>query len=324
MSISPELYELIIKIVDERVKEIKVTREEYDKLKRSVDRLSRAVQNLINAQKRTEEIVKELALAQKRSEEELIKVENAIAELTEVQKRSEERLSKLEDKVGKLEDRTSKLEDKTAKLEEAIITLTEVQKRSEERLSKLEDRTAKLEDRTSKLEEAVLALIEAQKKFEERITRLEEAMQQLIITVEKLSKNIIELNKQVSALGENYGFALEDIGRAVLPSWIYQNLGIKVESIERRFFYIDNEEIEVNLYAEGMKGEEKVVIIIEVKSRIYQSDVEKFYAEKFVKVSKLLNMKTLGILFGFFIHPKAHEIAKNYGFNLITAYGGKY
>ena len=38
MAITRELYELITKIVDDRVKEIKVTREEFDKLRISMEK----------------------------------------------------------------------------------------------------------------------------------------------------------------------------------------------------------------------------------------------------------------------------------------------
>lgn len=89
MSLTPELYELIIKVVDDRVKEIKVTREEFDKLRKSMNkrfsRMERAINNLAEAQLKTEgelenltskvdhltERVEALAEAQLRTEERL-------------------------------------------------------------------------------------------------------------------------------------------------------------------------------------------------------------------------------------------------------------
>lgn len=55
--ISPELYKAIVTIVDDRVKEIKVTRQDFDGLKR-------AVEELAQAQKRTEKALEELVQAQ--------------------------------------------------------------------------------------------------------------------------------------------------------------------------------------------------------------------------------------------------------------------
>ena len=76
-----ELYKTIITIVDERVKHIRVTREDFDELKS-------VVRELVYSQK-------ELAQAQKKSEERLDRVEKAIEELTQAQKRTEERLEEL-------------------------------------------------------------------------------------------------------------------------------------------------------------------------------------------------------------------------------------
>ena len=94
--ITPELYKTIVAIVDERVGEIKVTREEFDQLKSVVTELVKAqarterrleeltvkVAELAEAQKRTEARVKELAEAQKRTEA-------RVEELAEAQKKTE-------------------------------------------------------------------------------------------------------------------------------------------------------------------------------------------------------------------------------------------
>jgi len=64
MQISAELYEFVIRVVDDRVREIKVTREDFNALKQVIEELAQA-------QKKTEQRVEELAQAQKRTEEEL-------------------------------------------------------------------------------------------------------------------------------------------------------------------------------------------------------------------------------------------------------------
>ena len=74
MQISAELYEFVIKVVDDRVREIKVTREDFNALK---------------------QVVEELAQAQKKTEERLGRVEAAVEELAQAQKRTEEELCSL-------------------------------------------------------------------------------------------------------------------------------------------------------------------------------------------------------------------------------------
>jgi len=60
--INAELYELIVKIVEDKTRDIRVAREEYD-------RLVATIKELATAQRRTEERLNRLAEAQQRTEE---------------------------------------------------------------------------------------------------------------------------------------------------------------------------------------------------------------------------------------------------------------
>lgn len=106
---TPSFKREIIKIVDDRINEVHVTREDFSELKeivrdigksqrelaeaqkesqKEISRLDKTMQELAEAQKRTEVKVKELAEAQKRTE---IKME----ELAEAQKKTQYELSEL-------------------------------------------------------------------------------------------------------------------------------------------------------------------------------------------------------------------------------------
>ena len=74
MSITPELYEFIVKVVEEKVREIRVTREEFDKLRAAVEENTRAIAQL-------REAVDRLAEAQAKSEERLTRLEKAVDRL---------------------------------------------------------------------------------------------------------------------------------------------------------------------------------------------------------------------------------------------------
>ena len=249
MEISRDLYEFIIKIVDDRVRDIRVTREEFD-------RLSSIVRELAEAQRRTEERVNELAEAQKRTEERL-------NELAEAQKRTEERLNILAERVDKL---------------------AEAQRRTEERLN---------------------ALAEAQRRNEIMFSRLMQA--------------IDLLRREVGRLSETYGFGLEDIARVVLPGWIYRHLNLEVE-LERRMIKVNGRRIELDLYGETVKNGERIYVIGEVKSRIYKTDVNRFYTKKYKPLHRTLDGTIIGILFGYIIYPEASERAKELGLYTVASY----
>jgi len=216
--ITAEMYRAIVALVDDRLKEIRVTREDFD-------RLSQAVTQLAAAQARTEQ------------------------------------------GVGRLEGRMERVEA-------ALQQLAEAQARTEQRLEALTVR--------------VDQLVQAQ-------ARTEQALQQLAT--------------QVGGLSENVGYGLEDIARLVLPGYLRHRYGVKVERLERRLFQVDGQVIDVDLYAEGVRDKRRVVVLGEVKSRIYAREVSQF--QKLLQtVQPHLPAEPMPLMFGYFIDLSAMEAAK--------------
>ncbi len=270
--VEPSLREVLIAVLEEieRQREETVTKREFNELKE-------IVRELAQAQKRTEERVEELAQAQKRTEE-------RVEELAQAQKRTEERLEEL----AQAQKRT----------EERVEELAEAQKRTEERLDSL----------AQKVEELAMA----QRKTEERVDRLAQGLEQL-------SAEMRNLARQVGALSDSIGFGIEDIAHVVLPGYLYRHLGVEMGEFERRFLQVDGEDVEINLYAEGSVQGEKVTILGEVKSRIYAREVEAFQAT-LSKVMPLIRGKVLKVMFGYFFRPEASELAKKYGIIPVVSY----
>jgi len=93
--ITPEVRNEIIKIIDERIREAHVTKEDFSELKGIVKDLAVKVGELAEAQKRTEQRVEELAEAQKRTENRLDSLTGKVEELAEAQKRTEQKVIEL-------------------------------------------------------------------------------------------------------------------------------------------------------------------------------------------------------------------------------------
>ena len=262
------LYRAIVEIVDDRVEEIRVTREDFSELKRAVN---------------------ELADAQTRAEERVGRLEDAVERLALAQAKTEERVGRLEDAVEKLALAQAKTEERVGRLEDAVEKLALAQARTEERVGGLED--------------AVEKLALAQARTEATVERLVKAQRELSVEVGKLSTAI--------------GFGIEDVGRVVLPGYLERHFGIEVEELEREFVIVDDEEIELNLYGDGVKNGERIVILGEAKSRIYRGEVKDFVKA----VAKLkIKDKVFKVMFGFFIHPSASELAEKEGIALVASY----
>ncbi|MEK6545048.1 MAG: hypothetical protein AABZ28_00760 [Nitrospinota bacterium] len=69
--VDSKLYKTIVTIVDKRVKEIKVTRKDFDRVEDRLTRIEVVVEELAEAQKRTEHEIRELTISHKKLQKEI-------------------------------------------------------------------------------------------------------------------------------------------------------------------------------------------------------------------------------------------------------------
>jgi len=286
LALTPELYDLIVRIVDDRVRDVKVAREEYERLRESIAKL---------------------AEAQRRTEERLERLAERVEELTEAQRLTEQRLSALAKRLEQLAEAQRATEHR-------LEALAEAQRRTEERLEALAEAQRRTEQR---LEE----LAAAQSRTEERLEKLAEAQSRTEERLEKLIAALDSLRVEVGRLSDAVGFGLEDIARVVLPGWLHRSLGVEVDELRREFITIGGREVEVDIYGEGRLKGERVVVVGEVKSRISESDVRRFYERVYAPASEDLGVRVVGVLFGYLVHPSARRRARELGLHVVASYG---
>ncbi len=144
------------------------------------------VRELAEAQRRTEERVEALAEAQRRTEEQVRALTQQVQALAEAQRRTEERVSRVEEELAKLAEAQRRTEEQVRALTQQVQALAEAQQRTEERVSRVEEELAKLaeaqrrtEEQVRALTQQVQALAEAQQRTEERVSRVEEELAKL-------------------------------------------------------------------------------------------------------------------------------------------------
>jgi predicted nuclease with TOPRIM domain len=192
-----------------------------------------------------------------------------------------------------------RLADAQVETQAEIRALAEAQRRTEERLEQL---------------------AEAQRRADDRITRLEAAVERLAEAQERTERAVERLAREVGRLSETIGFSLEDLARDVTPDRLARRHGIQVNVLDRAFFQLDGQEVEIDLYGAGHRDGEPVAIVGEVKSRIYDRDVEAL-ATRVRQLAPQLPGTPVPVLFGFVIHPSAREAASRLGAILIASGG---
>lgn len=243
----------------------------------------------------------------------LARLEETVLKLTDRLIRFEETVAKLAEGLAALRDTVSKLAERLMRLEEEVGRLAVSQ-------SRLESRVESLERGQERLEEVVSRLAESQLRLEARQAALEEAVTKLAEAQSRTELALRELARQVGSLSETVGFGLEDIARVTVPGWLQRHAGIRVEELTRRFFEVEGETVEIDLYGEGYRDGERVVVLGEVRARIYGRDVEQFarLAERVEGV--LPRARTFRLMFGYLVHPTAEAEASKRGIALVATY----
>jgi polyhydroxyalkanoate synthesis regulator phasin len=183
----------------------------------------------------------------------------------------------------------------------------------------------------NELKGVVQELAQAQARTEERVGGLEQAMQELAQAqartgeqIERLVEAQENLARQVGGLSDSIGYGLEDIAKVVLPGYLQRHFGIRLkgvlgEELDRHFFHIDGTDVEINLYGEGERDGQRVVVLGEAKSRIYKNDVEKF-VHNLAVMDHVLKGEVVRVMFGYFLHPSAEIAARERDILLVASY----
>ena len=275
--ITPSLKKEIIRIVDERIREAHITREDFSELKN-------IVKELAEAQKGTEQRIRELAQAQKRTEDALTQLNQRIGQLAvrvddlaEAQKRTEERLNQLTQRVDQLAVRVDELAEAQKRTEQRVEELAQAQKRTEERLNSLAQRVEELAEAQKRTEQRVDELAQAQKRTEERLNSLAQRVEELAEaqrrTEEEIRKLAIGLNHlrgEVGGLARSFGYAFENEAFRMLPKTLKEKYGIE---ITERFIRTEIGEHEINILGLGRRDGKEVVVVGEAKTRLERMEV---------------------------------------------------
>ncbi|MBE0479222.1 hypothetical protein IBX65_08960, partial [Candidatus Aerophobetes bacterium] len=210
--------------------------------------------------------------------------------------------------------------------EQAVERLSQAQAATEKRVGGLEKAMEKLAQAQTRTEQAVERLSQAQAATEKRVGRLEKAMERLTQAqtradqrMERLEKAVERLAREVGGLSATIGFGLEDIGRVVLPGYLERHYNVYVPDLNRKFFRVNKTDVEIDFYGEGNRNGEKVIILGEAKSKIYEREVKGFL-QRISKITSQFDYEILKIMFGYLIHPTATEVASKEGVILIASY----
>lgn len=209
----------------------------------------------------------------------------------------------------------AKLIDAVHTLSVSVNELTEAQKRFEERLSAVEDRLGKVE-------KVIEELSEANRRAEERLTRLEKVVEELAQAQKRTEEALIKLTRRgdmiqerLEGVSNSVGYSLGNTAYKALPK-LLKSEGIEVVGkLVRRYYG----EYQINLWGEGKRNGEKILLLGEVKVRPSRSEIRRFLkiAEEIGKREK---KETYLLFVAHDYHPSIETYLKESGIKYYWSY----
>ncbi|SFM44245.1 hypothetical protein [Thermodesulforhabdus norvegica] len=298
--VPPELRDVLIGVIEEieRQREESVTKSEFNELKEIVKQLA-------EAQRKTEERINELAEAQRVTEERVGRLEAAVEKLVEAQRDTEERVKELAEAQRRTEER--------------VRELAEAQRVTEERVGRLEATVEKLVEAQRDIEKKVKELAEAQKKTEQRLNELAEAQKKTEETLRKLIRDHSTTREQLGGLAHTVGYILEDRAYASLPGLLVQE-GVHVDEIKRDFVEVSPGRYEeINILGRGTKDGKPIWILGECKTQLKKKDVDSFL-KKIPRLEHLFPGEKILVAATYQTSPQVREYLKHKGIKLYFSY----
>jgi exonuclease VII small subunit len=192
--------------------------------------LKEIVRELAEAQKRTDQSMGELAEAQKHTDQ-------SMGELAEAQKRTEARVDALGQSVGELTEAQKRTEARVDALGQSVGELTEAQKRTE----------ARVEDLTGS------------------IRSLTEEVRLLTIETRSLTGGLHDTRSEVGGLSRSMSYALENEAYRALPAFLKARHGLE---LTERLVRVEVGGEEINFFGRGRRDSQQVLVIGETKLRL--------------------------------------------------------
>ncbi|MDW8257150.1 MAG: hypothetical protein RML85_09025 [Acidobacteriota bacterium] len=270
-----------------------------------------------------EAIVEQLAQAQARTEERVGRLETAIEQLAQAQARTEERVARLEAIVKQLAQAQARTEERVGRLEAIVQELAQAQARAEERMGRLEAIVQQLAEAQARTEERVGRLEELTAELARGQAELREAMKALAEEQARMQKELRHLAKQVGGLSETLGADLEDLAYIVLHDVLKREFGWDVGPLERTWQRWNDRVEEINVFGRATdpaRPGRVIWIVGEAKYNLTIREVERF-AKLVERARKHLIGEIFPVCFCRRARPEVQEHARKLGLRLVFSYG---
>ncbi len=282
-TLTPKIRYEIRELIDERIREKHVTREDFTELKEIVKELAKIgertdlrIENIAKTQERTDLRIEKLAKAQERTD---LRVER----LAKAQERTELRVEELARAQERTELRVEELAKAQKETQEEIKILALTLKETKVEL-KEEIKNTKVELK-EEIKDTNLTLKDTKTELKEEIkntkVELKEEIKDTNLTLKdtktELKSELKNTRQDLGGVTSTLGFMLENEAYRELPKLLKDKYGIEIkERFLRRSIksFGINQEGEINIFSRGIHKNKEIVIVGESRSHLGKNDID--------------------------------------------------
>jgi hypothetical protein len=219
------------------------------------------------------------------------RIDERLARLVQVTEQHSEQIARLVQvteqhsvQIAELRATTERHSEQIAENTRAIAELRAVVEKHSEQIAENTRAIAELRAVVEKHSEQIARNTQA-------IERLERAVEELVKAEQRLTRRTDDIARQLGGMAMDLGYLLENDAYESLPPLLERDYGVRVLTPLTRDFVEDDKgnEYEVNIFGEGERDGERVLIVGECKTQLSKQEIDRFLRRKIKPVQRIFS-----------------------------------
>ena len=233
------------------------------------------------------------------------RIDERLARLVQVTEQHSEQIARLVQvteqhsaQIAELRATTERHSEQIAENTRAIERLVQVTEQHSVQIAELRATTERHSEQIAENTRAIAELRAVVEKHSEQIAentraieRLERVVEDLVKAEQRLTRRTDDIARQLGGMAMDLGYLLENDAYESLPPLLERDYGVRVLTPLTRDFVEDDKgnEYEVNIFGEGERDGERVLIVGECKTQLSKQEIDRFLRRKIKPVQRIFS-----------------------------------
>jgi hypothetical protein len=267
----------LVQVTEQHSAQIAALRATTERHSEQIAENTRAIERLVQVTEQHSVQIAELRATTERHSEQIAENTRAIERLVQVTEQHSVQ-------IAELRATTERHSEQIAENTRAIAELRAVVEKHSEQIAENTRAIAELRAVVEKHSEQIAENTRA-------IERLERVVEDLVKAEQRLTRRTDDIARQLGGMAMDLGYLLENDAYESLPPLLERDYGVRVLTPLTRDFVEDDKgnEYEVNIFGEGERDGERVLIVGECKTQLSKQEIDRFLRRKIKPVQRIFS-----------------------------------